>query len=299
MDVHDAQLAAGDFEDAFREARRRWMDGEHRRSLLICILAHMLVSGDYEMLDSLDEHADEPVLLSLGFIRAGRPGCAVALMKTVQNEDAEYLHALLAVHTRSVHLLDYAMHLHEDVLVRTVEAGRQSRFFGNVVRCGCEYVDGKILRVAERTLDEEEYRAFVDRFNGSEEPHRCIRMCRIGMLRREMHVERRECAQGRYSEMRNVLESLEEHRDDQALGILKEMYGASTTEELDECLANRQNIAVLTMLSRCTDRSDHYLSLCRRVHCSHLREKFECLVGLLDAERIVEAADLLDLDLMQ
>lgn len=303
MEMDDLSLA-------FSTMRECWELGDYRRSTLIYMLSHMLMFKEFDMLDSLCEHSDEVLLVCVGHIYGGRPDRAVELMKAMDDsEEKIHLHALLSVYTRSVYILDYVSCLDEDILVRAIEKSDKQKVFGGVEKKGCEYMDGKVLRIARSVLGDCEYDWFVRRFNSQQGPvHSCNMSCEVGRLQvedREMSGGR-DCADGllgRYSDMERVVGYLRDRECGRAIDDLKTMYRIDTTLGLQEYLRTKQNTFVLNRISKCyndcgnSEESARYARLSASAYSSCVRDKIECLVRLLDENRVGDIISLLELRL--
>ncbi|CAD26463.1 hypothetical protein [Encephalitozoon cuniculi GB-M1] len=311
--LYSGLLAQGDFRSSFRVAKECWIDGDYRRSTLVRILAHALVLRDLSFLDLLDAHCNEPLLLSVGYIYSGRLERAVELMRGVDDSNGAlvYLDALIAVRTGSVYMLDYIRYLDEDVFVAAIDGlEKKLRVFEGVKSHGCEYVDSKVLSIAKKVLNKSEYETIVRSVSSRKGlGHRCERGCLVGKLRigTEEDIFLKEgnfCSPaGRYSELEDVFNELENGNYSSALENLKRMYRVETTTDLGKHLKDGQNTLVLDEIRKSysnrgrREDASRYAELLEIAHSFRVRDVIECLSGLIDENMIREIIELLELDL--
>ncbi|AFN83575.1 hypothetical protein EROM_081590 [Encephalitozoon romaleae SJ-2008] len=306
-------LALGDFRSSFTIAKECWKDGDYRRSTLIRILAHSLVLRNFDFLESLDAHCDEPLLLSMAYIYSGKLDRAVEIMKTIEDSSNTkmYLDALISVRTKSIYMLDYVRYLNEDIFVTAINClEKKQRVFEKIENLGCKYVEIKIMHIAKKTLGRNEYENVVKSVSSrNEKGHWCRRDCLLGRLRasREERVFFKKNniydATERYADLENIFESLRSGNFSDGLEGLKRIYRLETVSDLEKHLKNGQNTLVLNEIERFyldhgkKEDACHYSDLSAAAHSLRVRDVIECLSRLMDENMIGEIIELLELDL--
>ncbi|KAG5860585.1 hypothetical protein KMI_01g02260 [Encephalitozoon hellem] len=306
-------LTLGDFKSSFNIAKECWEDGDYRRSTLIRILAHSFVLSDFDFLESLDTHCDEPLLLSMAYVYSGKLDRAVEIMRSIEEPDGSeiYLDALISVHTKSIYMLDYVRYLNEDIFIKAINGlEKKQRVFEEIKSQGCEYVDFKIMHIAKKTLGMSEYRNIVESISsGGRAKHCCKKDCFLGKLRtsREETVLFRKndsySPAGRYSELEGIFGRLRAGNLSGGLEGLKKMYGLRTTPDLEKHLKNGQNTLVIDEVGKSLldygrgKDSSYYTDLSAAAHSLRVRDVIECLSRLMDENMVGEIIELLELDL--
>ncbi|KAM0671325.1 hypothetical protein OCOL_001777 [Ordospora colligata] len=304
------------FRQSFDVAKQCWKEGDCRRSTLIWILAYSFVFQEYDMLDVVSIHTESQLIISLGYMCAGRFERAVELMNEISgHEEAKYyLDAFLSICTRSLWMLDYAWCIDESVMIRQINMHEnKGSMFSKVVRQGCEYVDEKVLYVAKHSLSKEEYALFEARFRISDITcmHTCNRRCLIRKLRMRheeiMYYRNRKPDlvdehtalhnasehtrsvkhQERYSELNHALDSLSDNCYKGVMEI-KSIYTRNDCTDIGEYLKEKQNIFVLNKIRNAYSlngnamESSRYAFLERCVYLSYFKDTFEHLLKQID-----------------
>jgi len=316
------------FRQSFDVAKQCWKEGDHRRSTLIWILAYSFVFQEYDMLDVLYMDIDDQLLLSIGYMCAGRFECAVDLMNQVSgHEEAKcYLDAFLSICTKSMWMLDYVGYIDEDVMIRQISMHENINvLFSKVIRQGCEYVDAKVLYIAKQTLSKEEYALFETRFRSLDiiRMHTCSKKCLIRKLRMRheetMHHKKRKPGaldvhatphnvsgqvsgnkhQERYFELNSALDSLISNCYKGVMEI-KSIYTTDSCADIGEYLKERQNFFVLNKIQNAYSlnsnarESSRYAFLIKCVYLNYFKDTFEYLLKQIDGGAVGVVIEMLN-----